>query len=128
MPLYTYKHPETNEHKDVFQSMDEEHIYIDGFGTEWKRVYFAPNASIDSNIDPFSQRQFTDSTGGKKGTVGDMLDYSAEMSERRAEKSGGKDPLKQKYFDDYAAKRNGQRHMAEKKQTYESKNVKIEYD
>ena len=128
MPLYTYKHPETNEYKDVFQSMNEEHIYVDGFGVEWKRVYFAPNASIDSNIDPFSKRQFTDSTGGKEGTVGDMLDYSAEMSERRAEKSGGKDPLKQKYFDDYAAKRNGQRHMAEKKQNYESKNVKIEYD
>lgn len=128
MPLYTYKHPDTNEHKDVFQSMNEEHIYVDGFGTEWKRVYFAPNASIDSNIDPFSQRQFTDSTGAKKGTMGDMLDYSSEMSARRAEKSGGVDPIKKKYFDDYAAKRNGQRHMAEKKQNYESKNVKIEYD
>jgi hypothetical protein len=107
--------------------MNEEHIYIDGFGVEWKRVYFAPNASIDSNIDPFSQRQFTDSTGGKKGTVGDMLDYSEEMSQRRAEKSGGSDPVKQKYFNDYASKRNGQRHIAEKK-TYESKNVKVDYD
>ena len=128
MPLYTYKHPKTNGHKDIFQSMNEEHVYIDELGIEWKRVYFAPNACIDSNIDPFSQRQFVDSTGGKKGTVGNMLDYSAEMSSKRAEKSGGVDPVKQKYFDNYAAKRKGQRHIAERKQTYESKNVKIEYD
>ena len=128
MPLYTYKHPDTNEHKDVFQSMNEEHIYVDSFGTEWKRVYFAPNASIDSNIDPFSKRQFTDSTGGKKGTMGDMFDYSEEMSQRRAEKAGGVDPVRKKYFDDYTKKTNGQKHHAEKKQTYESKNVKIEYD
>lgn len=128
MPLYTYEHPDTKEHKDILQSMSEEHIYIDGFGVEWKRVFFAPFAAIDANIDPFSQRQFTDSTGAKKGTVGDMLDYSSEMSERRADKSGGVDPVKQKYFDDYASKRNGQRHAAEKKKTYESKNVKIDYD
>lgn len=127
MPLYTYKHPETNECKDILQSMNEEHVYIDEEGVEWNRVYFAPNASIDSNIDPFSQRQFTESTGAKKGTVGDMLDYSAEMSQRRAEQTGGTDPVKQKYFDDYAKKRNGQRHIAEKK-TYESKNVKVDYD
>ena len=127
MPLYTYKHPETNECKDILQSMNEEHVYIDEEGVEWNRVYFAPNSSIDSNIDPFSQRQFTESTGAKKGTVGDMLDYSAEMSQRRAEKTGGTDPVKQKYFDDYAKKRNGQRHIAEKK-TYESKNVKVDYD
>ena len=127
MPLYTYRHPETDECKDILQSMNDEHVYIEEEGVEWKRVYFAPNASIDSNIDPFSQRQFTDSTGAKKGTVGDMLDYSDEMSQRRAEKSGGTDPVKQKYFDDYAAKRNGQRHIAEKKKTYESKNVKVDY-
>lgn len=128
MPLYTYKHPDTGEEKDVLQSMNDEHVYIDESGIEWSRVFYAPNASIDSNIDPFSQRQFTDSTGEKKGTMGDMLDYSAEMSQRRAEKAGGVDPVKQKYFNDYAAKRNGQRHAAEQKQTYESKNVKIEYD
>lgn len=128
MPLYTYRHPDTGEEKDILQSMNDEHVHIDESGIEWNRVFYAPNASIDSNIDPFSQRQFTDSTGGKKGTMGDMLDYSAEMSQRRAEKSGGVDPVKQKYFNDYAAKRNGQRHVAEKKQTYESKNVKIEYD
>lgn len=127
MPFYTYKHPETEECRDILQSMKEKHVYVDEEGVEWNRVYFAPNASIDSNIDPFSQRQFTDSTGAKKGTVGDMLDYSAEMSERRAQKSGGADPVKKKFFDDYAAKRNGQRHIAEKK-TYESKNVKVDYD
>ena len=87
MPLYTYRHPDTGEEKDVIQSMNDEHIYIDEFGLEWKRVFTVPHASIDSNIDPFSQSQFRDSTGAKKGTVGNMLDYSEEMSQRRAEKA-----------------------------------------
>ena len=127
MPLYTYRHPDTGEEKDVLQSMNDEHIYIDEFGLEWKRVFTVPHASIDSNIDPFSESQFRDSTGAKKGTVGNMLDYSEEMSQRRAEKAGGEDPVKKKYFDDYAAKRNGQRHVSELK-TYESKTVKVDYD
>lgn len=126
MPLYVYKHPETEEHKEVFQTMHEKHEYSED-GVEWRRVFVAPNASIDTRIDPFSQSEFRERTGSKKGTVGDMLDYSAEMSAQRAEKSGGKDPVKQKFFNDYAKKRNGQRHLAEKN-TYESKNVKVDYD
>ena len=126
MPLYTYKHPDKEEYKDVIQGMNDEHVYSED-GIEWKRVFFAPMASIDTRIDPFSQKQFTERTGAKKGTLGDMFDYSKEMSHLRAEKTGNGDPVQKKYFDDYASKRNGQRHLAEKK-TYESKNVKVDYD
>lgn len=127
MPLYAYRHPDTGEEKEILQSMNDEHVHIDEFGVEWKRVFSVPHASIDSNIDPFSQRQFADSTGGKKGTFGDMFDYSKEMSERRAEKAGGVDPVKKKYFEDYSKKTGGKKHIAQSK-TYESKSVKVDYD
>jgi len=127
MPLYAYRHPDTGEEKDVLQGMNDEHIYIDEFGTQWKRVFNVPHASINSKIDPFNQSQFAESTGSKKGTMGDMFDYSAEMSQRRAEKAGGVDPVKQKYLDDYSKRTNGKKHHSQSK-TYESKNVKVEYD
>jgi len=126
MPLYVYSNPTTGEEKEIFQSMSEEHSYSED-GVKWNRVFIAPNASIDTKVDPFSQSDFTERTASKKGTVGDMLDHSAEMSEMRAEKSGGTDPVKKKFFDDYAKKRNGQRHFSEKK-SYESDKVKVDYD
>ena len=66
MPIYVYKHPETNEHREVFQGMNDEHIFIDECGMQWGRVYLSPNASIDSSIDPFNQQQYIDSTFTKK--------------------------------------------------------------
>ena len=62
-----------------------------------------------------------------KGSVGDMLDYSKELSEKRAESNGGVDPVKQKYFKNYE-KKNGVKHVADKKTTVENKNVRISLD
>ena len=127
MPIYVYKHPEHEEYREVFQGMNDEHIYSED-GVEWDRVFLSPNASIDSSVDHFSKQQFIDSTYNKKGSLGDVMDYSAELSAKRAEKSGGKDPVKEKFYDDYAKKRNGAEHPNRKSKTYESKNVKVEYD
>ena len=127
MPIYVYKHPEHEEYREVFQGMNDEHIYSED-GVEWDRVFLSPNASIDSSVDPFSKQQFIDSTYNKKGSLGDVMDYSAELSAKRAEKSGGKDPVKEKFYDDYAKKRNGAEHPNRKSRTYESKNVKVDYD
>tara|TARA_R100001443_G_scaffold16503_1_gene26556 strand:- start:379 stop:762 length:384 start_codon:yes stop_codon:yes gene_type:complete len=127
MPIYVYKHPEREEYEEVFQGMNDEHVY-EKDGVTWDRVFLAPNASVDANIDPFSNQQFIDSTYNKKGTYGDMMDYSSELSEKRAAANGGIDPVKQKYFKNYSEKRNGAKHMAEMKKTYESKNVKVDYD
>ena len=126
MPVYIYKHPEEEIYKEIVQTMSESHVYSED-GIEWKRVFTVPQTSIDTNIDPFSQNQFRERTGSKKGTVGDLLDYSAEQSRKRSEVIGSEDPVKRKYFDDYAKKRKGQKHIADKK-VYESKNVKVEYD
>jgi len=127
MPIYVYKHPETDECREIFQGMNDEHVYSEE-GVEWQRVFLSPNASIDSSIDPFSKKQFIDATENKKGTIGDMMDMSKELSEKRAEKIGGKDPVKEKFYDNYAKERNGAAHPNRMREGYESKNVKIDYD
>jgi hypothetical protein len=128
MPIYVYKHPEQEEYIEVLQGMNDEHVYEQD-GLAWERVFLAPNASIDSDVDPFNGRQFVDTTAAKKGTMGDMMDYSKELSMKRASKNGGVDPVKEKYYKKYSDERNGTKHPQDiKDKGYESKNVKIEYD
>jgi len=128
MPLYDYKDPEQEEYIEVLQGMNDEHVYEQD-GLAWERVFLAPNASIDSDVDPFNGRQFVDTTAAKKGTMGDMMDYSKELSMKRASKNGGVDPVKEKYYKKYSDERNGTKHPQDiKDKGYESKNVKIEYD
>jgi len=128
MPIYVYKHPEHEEYREVFQGMNDEHVYSED-GVEWDRVFLSPNASIDNSIDPFSNQQYIDATSNKKGTIGDMMDLSSELSAKRAEKSGGKDPLKEKFYNNYAKERGGAEHPNRiKEKGYESKNIKIDYD
>jgi len=129
MPIYIYKHPEQEEYTEVFQTMTEDHVYFDSEGLEWKRVFTTPNMSIDSQIDPHSSKEFIEKTGGKKGTMGDMMDYSKEMSYIRAEKNGGIDPVKEKYYKDYSTKRKGAKHIDQMKSDMNNnKHVKIELD
>ena len=126
MPLYTYQNPQTGETIDLIQTMNEEHSYTDKNGLQWKRVFQVPNAAVDSQIDANNPLAFVDATRNKKGTYGDLLDKSAELSEKRAKTYGGEDPIKQKFFKDYSANRKGAIHPDQKK-TYESKRVKVEY-
>lgn len=128
MPLYTYFRESTEEFIDILQGMNETHSYSGECGTQndWKRVFYSPQMSIDVKIDPFSSKQFSDRTRDKKGTVGHLLDYSTEMSEKRAELAGGTDPVKQKYFENYSKQRNGAKHELQK-QTLEGKEFKVDY-
>ena len=128
MPIYVYKHPDREEYEEVFQGMNDEHVY-EKDGIKWDRVFLAPNASVDSEIDPFNKRHFIDATASKKGSMGDMMDMSKELSQKRAAKRGGVDPVKQAYYDKYSKDRNGAKHLKEiREKGYESKNVKIDYD
>jgi hypothetical protein len=108
--------------------MNDLHVYsgINGDEDSWKRVFTVPNASIDSHVDPFSSKQFVDKTQNKKGTYGDLLDRSAEMSDKRASLAGGKDPVKEKYFTDYSAKRRGAKHPDQMK-TFENSKIKVDF-
>jgi predicted nucleic acid-binding Zn ribbon protein len=128
MPSYTYFNSETEEYRDIVQKMSDVHEYFGEGGDEatWKRVFTVPHASIDSKIDPFKSEDFTRKTGGKKGTYGDLLDKSAELSHQRAEMAGGVDPVKEKYFKDYSEKRRGAKHPDQMK-SFESKNIQVDF-
>ena len=85
------------------QRMDEQHVYSEPgkHGDKWVRVFVNPQMSVDAKIDPFSQKDFTEKTGRKRGgTIGDLMDTSKEMSAKR-ERILGKDPIKEKLIDDY---------------------------
>lgn len=118
MPIYLYEHPKTKKVKEIVQTMNEPHVYEEN-GITWNRVFTVPQASIDANIDPFNQQQFIDKTGSKNGSVGDVWDRSAELSAKRAEKAGGVDPIKEKYYKKYSKTRKGKPHP---KQILESVN------
>ena len=62
-----------------------------------------------------------------KGTFGDMMDYSSELSQKRAEKAGGVDPVKKKHFERYE-KEVGKKHPSDKATKFENKSIKIDYD
>ncbi len=126
MPIYTYKHPTEERYKEVIQRMNDNHTYSED-GVEWQRVWDIPNAAISSNADPFNSNAFLDKTANMKGTFGDMMDYSSELSEKRAEKSGGVDPVKKKHFESYE-KEVGKKHPSEKASKFENKSIKVDYD
>ena len=128
MPLYVYKHPDKENYIEVVQTMKEEHVYVDEDGVSWKRVFVNPQLSCSSSIDPFDNKAFINKTGEMKGSYGDMLDLSKEMSEKRKEVSGGKDPVKEAYFEKYTKERKGAKHPSQLKEGFENKNIKITYD
>ena len=127
MPIYIFKHPETEEYKEIVQTMNEEHVYIDEFGLKWNRIFTIPNATINTKDDAWDHNGFVEKTGKMKGTVGDILDYSSEMSAKRAETNGGEDPVKRKAFNDYE-KKVGKKHMSDKQKTIETSKIKIDLD
>lgn len=110
MPLYVYKHPETNQHKEIMQGMNEEHEYVDSDGIKWLRVFFAPNMAVDLESNPFDQSKFLEKTANA-GTMGELWDRSAELSRKRASQNGGKDPLRENHFKKYSEGRGGAKHL-----------------
>ena len=105
MPIYLFKNPNSGKIVSVFQLMNDEHTYSEG-NIKYERVFTVPNAAIDSEIDPNSAQQFVEKTGKMKGTLGEIWDYSKELSEKRA-KSSGVDPVRQQAEASYSKKRKG---------------------
>lgn len=104
--IYLFENPETGELKDVIFNIDDEKIYEEN-GVAWQRRWTPPQLSMDTKIDPYSQKQFLDKTR-KGGTVGDLWDRSAELSAIRADKDG-RDFVKEKFEDNQAKVRGGKR-------------------
>ena len=129
MPNYTFKHPDKDEYEEVFFHMnDEPKSFTDEDGVEWQRIFSLPELNTSGGIDPWNNADFVNKTADQKGSYGDLLDRSSELSEKRAQERDGIDPVKQKYYDNYAKKRGGARHTKETKEKgFENKNIKIEY-
>lgn len=110
MPVYIFENPKTGEVIEIVQTIREEHVYADKSGMKWNRVYTVPNASVDSDIDPFNDKAYVDKTGKQKGvSLGDMYEQSKTASSKRKQKLGY-DPVEKKHFKDWSEKRGGKRH------------------
>lgn len=110
MPIYIYQHPKSKKLIEVIQSIHDKHEYIDKDNVKWDRVFTAPELNTQGTLKADSSpKDFSDYTRNKKGTIGDLWDRSAELSEKR-KKIYGKDPVKEKYFKDWSKKRKGRIH------------------
>lgn len=127
MPQYEYEHPVTKQRITITQGINDKHEYFDEGKVKWNRIFSVPNAAVDTKWDANDSRQFVEKTGKMKGTYGDMLDKSAELSEERASKNGGIDPLKQKRFDDYK-NRTGKRHFYDKPKNVDTPLGKVSFE
>lgn len=109
MPIYQYQDPGTGELKDVFQNINDEHVYYQD-GVKWNRIwsYTFSASSSSSRIDPFDVNAFVRKTNETKGTIGDVLDLSKELGERRKQ-IAGEDPVKKQWTEEYSKKRNGRK-------------------
>jgi len=115
MPLYIYKHPKKEEYKEVIQSVNDKHEYIEN-GLKWERVFTLPQINTQEKLNEHSNaKDFSRVTANQKGSVGDLWDRSKELSEKR-KKIYGEDRVKKKYFEDWSKKRNGKVHPKNKTQ------------
>ena len=120
MPIYSYIDDDTGEVHDVVQGMNDVHEYYHN-GKKLRRIFHVPNASIDTQIS--SENAFIEKTGKMRGTIGDIQDYSKELSDKRG---GFNDPIRQQYYKDYSKKRKGAKHPDIIKQNREKRIKKLE--
>lgn len=97
--IYLFKNPQTGEIKEIVQPANAEHQYEEN-GIKFEREFVIPYVGIDTQIDCHSSKDFVEKTGKKRGTINDLWQTSAELSEKRAQIQG-QDPLKQDYYKKY---------------------------
>lgn len=119
MPTYIYQTiPQNNEEPEQFevtQSMNDAPLTKHPTtGKPVRRVITGGYGfSMHGTVDPFSAKQFLEKTSQGKGTLGELFDRSAELSQMRAEKTGTEDPFRRKIYDNYSKKYKGMKHEAE---------------
>lgn len=114
MALYQYCNPLTGKIIEIEQGMNDPHEYSE-CGIKFNRIFTVPNASVDTIINPFSEKDYINKTANKKGTYGEALQHSAELSEKRLA-IAGVDHVKENYFNDYEKSHHGMKHPEKKKQ------------
>lgn len=125
MPQYLFANPnDETQIVEVFFHMNDKKFYIDENGVEWRRIYTVPQACVDSDFDPRNKDEFI-RRGAKYSTLGDLMDKSRELSEKRAEKEGF-DPKRREFFDEYARARKGKRHPQDLPKKIDSKYATVD--
>ena len=117
MPVYPFINSESKEVRHIYIPITGQvTVYNGENGLEtgvWKRDYSdysTVNFGMQTRIDPYSNKSFISATE-KNMTMGEMMDLSQEMSDKRKDKEGI-DPVKQKYRKDYE-RRNGVKSLDE---------------
>ena len=120
MPEYSFQSSD-GQTKDIFYFMKDVPSVgaeiIDEHGVKWKRVFTSPRASIDTQIDPESSKDFRDKLANKNYNLGQLWDTSKELSEKREAKNG-KDSVRESYFNKYKKEHRGQEHPHQKKEKF----------
>tara|TARA_R110000824_G_scaffold14858_5_gene62890 strand:- start:28311 stop:28667 length:357 start_codon:yes stop_codon:yes gene_type:complete len=111
MPIYSFEDPGSGTILDLFFGMDDDKKYVDESGVEWRRIYGSPQLNTMGSIDPWNSNDFINKTSSTKGAMGDLMDRSKELSNKRASENNGVDPVKQQYFKNYSNERKGAKHM-----------------
>lgn len=129
--VYQFRNKKTGKIADVVMSMkDYKHYHGENDEEDcWERVYDAPQVNLGNTkiTDPFDNGAFVRKTGAMKGTYGDLMDYSSELSEKRAELNGKEDPIKRKFFENYEKKTKGKKHFRDKPKKIDTKNARVEF-
>jgi len=108
MPIYLYQNPKTGEIKEVAQKINEAHLFYED-GIEWLRIFTVPQLNTEGTLKAdCTDKQFSEFTKNKKGSIGDLWDRSKELSDKR-KKVYGQDPVKEKYKKDWSKKRKNRR-------------------
>ena len=110
----------------------DRHVQVQD-GKTYKRVYAAPLAAHDTKAKDATLEDFTRVVAGKQMTVGEAWKISQEMSEQRAHKNGGRDEVKEKYYEEYRRKMGSEhadvtkrKKLAEREKLYKEMGIKIE--
>lgn len=101
--IYEFENIKTGEIRLVNFNINDKKVYKGENGNEegdWRRVFSAPNIGVDSSVKPFSKEDFLKKTKNVK-TYGEAWKISEEYSQRRADKLGTEDPIKQKAEKDF---------------------------
>lgn len=121
MPIYLFEHEKTKEVREIFFRMNDKKIYNGENGKEigvWHRIFTCPTANIDSISQIQSANDFVRITGQKKGSMGDLMSLSKELSEKRAAQNGGIDPIKEKHKKQWE-KQNGVKYIEKRPKDWE---------
>lgn len=109
MPIYLYKNPVTGKVKEIVQRMNDDHVYEEN-GVQFERLFTNPSARINESID--TAQKFVEKTANMRGTLGEIWDYSQELSDKRAREHGGEDPMRKKAEESYSKKRRGMKYKS----------------